>query len=873
MKEWTPEARQRLDNYLDELKRWAEASGQDGAEITEGIRSHVEAELNEAPGEPVTEEMLQRKLAALGAAQEIIAPDMKPADASGDSAWKRSSKGQILGLVRIFPLLTLCTAIFAILFEFVVGIMSELYIDPMPDLGHLAGLILIVVGLGLGDDFRKKEADRIGDWFKSWVYILNGFAVVLSFLYFLVYVPVLPLAAICCLVLLGFMGFAPLMCFMLSVVQLSQLWDRCGELGVTRAWALKRMALGVVLVGALVGPSHIRSAVTEWAVRKALSDNVQAQIQGQWWLKRLGNVESLVHSASGRFPGMDFDGDANMSRWSLYYKITGKSPRLASTQSVSPLWRSPLHLIDVHAQRAVDPCLLSSTMDGAVDTGTATAYLEWTLEFRNEQEWDQSVLGHIRLPYGAVGSRLTLWVNGEPCEAAYGTRNQAVQAYRDVAISQRRDPALLTVSGSNSVALECFPVPSHGTLKVKVGFTIPLELCDSSAVLTLPFFEGRTFDRPDSVCRSIWIESRAPMETGIPGIEVETRADGRTVLQGKVPEIQFEQPGTAIIRIPQAIAVPASADSALSETRATVHLDAGQAVTPALCLIIDGSVGMAEAMAKMDWNALIEALPTGSQIRAIQTGPLPRVWKEEFAPPSPELVAWLKGLTYEGGQDPAPALEKAWEWAAGQANGAILWVHDALPIELSSVEGLQQRMRRQPQSANGAPIVLYALGYTSENNVVMEKLDTAPMIRPLPILSDAKETSSHAVRQIAGALPRARYELLPNGPADGPASPDKGHGARLAVAERVRLMAWQGTPQEKAEATKLAMSNRLVTPLSGAVVLQTAQQYKDHNLNPSNDLDAVPIVPEPEEWALIAVAFLAATVAWSRHRKLGRAKT
>lgn len=334
------------------------------------------------------------------------------------------------------------------------------------------------------------------------------------------------------------------------------------------------------------------------------------------------------------------------------------------------------------------------------------------------------------------------------------------------------------------------------------------------------------------------------------------------MLRGEAPELQLNQPGAGIVRTQQPVATPASAESSLGETRAKIHFDAAQSVTPSLCVVIDGSSDLANAMWNMDWAPLVNGLPH-RPMQAIQTG-LPL--KSFTGVPSPDLGLWLHDLTYEGGQNPAPALEKAWEWAAGQPNGAILWVHGSLPLDLSSPEKLLQWMRRQPLSANGAPIRLYTLGLNHAANLFLDKLESAPMVRALPVFPSPQETMTHAIQQITGSLPALRYELLPNGPADGSASADKGHVARLAVAGHVRLAAWQGTPQEKADATALAMATRLVTPLSGAVVLENASQYKAHDLNPSANLGAVPAVPEPEEWALIAVVLAVALAAWWRRR-------
>jgi hypothetical protein len=52
---------------------------------------------------------------------------------------------------------------------------------------------------------------------------------------------------------------------------------------------------------------------------------------------------------------------------------------------------------------------------------------------------------------------------------------------------------------------------------------------------------------------------------------------------------------------------------------------------------------------------------------------------------------------------------------------------------------------------------------------------------------------------------------------------------------------------------KLAAANQLVTPLTGAVVLETKEQYDRHGLKPA-DAMTVPAVPEPTALSLVGVA-------------------
>ena len=66
-------------------------------------------------------------------------------------------------------------------------------------------------------------------------------------------------------------------------------------------------------------------------------------------------------------------------------------------------------------------------------------------------------------------------------------------------------------------------------------------------------------------------------------------------------------------------------------------------------------------------------------------------------------------------------------------------------------------------------------------------------------------------------------------------------------------------------ARALAISHQIVTPVTGAVVLETSQQYREAGLQPV-DPGSVPTIPEPEIWLLLLVVGIL-VVPLLRHRK------
>jgi len=91
------------------------------------------------------------------------------------------------------------------------------------------------------------------------------------------------------------------------------------------------------------------------------------------------------------------------------------------------------------------------------------------------------------------------------------------------------------------------------------------------------------------------------------------------------------------------------------------------------------------------------------------------------------------------------------------------------------------------------------------------------------------------------------------------------HLVRLHIADRVRGLIAGPTP-DRTTARALAQEHRLVTPVSGLVVLETRAQEVAMGLTPA-DAASVPAVPEPETWAMLALALLLlAIVLWRRRR-------
>src|SRR5207253_7199171 len=90
----------------------------------------------------------------------------------------------------------------------------------------------------------------------------------------------------------------------------------------------------------------------------------------------------------------------------------------------------------------------------------------------------------------------------------------------------------------------------------------------------------------------------------------------------------------------------------------------------------------------------------------------------------------------------------------------------------------------------------------------------------------------------------------------------------LAANSQALALWYEGArqPRQLEAARRLAIAWRLVTPLSGAVVLETREQYRQYELSDAAPERPIPSVPEPTVPAMLAVAGGMAALAalWQR---------
>jgi hypothetical protein len=411
-----------------------------------------------------------------------------------------------------------------------------------------------------------------------------------------------------------------------------------------------------------------------------------------------------------------------------------------------------------------------------------------------------------------------------------------------------RDPLLVTTQGGGRLLVQAFPVQPESSLKLRIGITAPLAIdAAGRRSLALPAIVDRNFHVPESLRHRTWIAADAPMA-----------ADGRFAV-ARLPSgamqakaalldtmVRDERPRVMIEPIRAASRRTATVPVMDKGPGFTIVQEIARTNTPAprsLAIVLDGSTanGKAGEALRKALASLPAGLPVALHIatdanRSVAAAP----WSPEQRRRFEQAVA---DTAFEGGYDNLPALADALDQGIDSAS-ALLWIHGPQPAEFAGsrarLEQLLERRTSLPrlvryQSAAGPAFTMEGQSW----------FDTAREAAPS---GDAAADLSALLAQLSGG---AGWEVRRTlGPA-APGGAQSVHIARLWAADR---LAPAGAVQGKERADAIALAHRLniVTPVSGAVVLETDKEYGANGL-PVPGASDVPTVPEPGTWALLAI--------------------
>ncbi|MEQ1717962.1 MAG: hypothetical protein ABL907_18640, partial [Hyphomicrobium sp.] len=417
--------------------------------------------------------------------------------------------------------------------------------------------------------------------------------------------------------------------------------------------------------------------------------------------------------------------------------------------------------------------------------------------------------------------------------------------------------------GPDRIRAQAFPVPRNGgTIKFKIGISAPLELDEAGkARLVLPAIVDRNFSFAPDVQHSLWVESKTALNiaTASAGAGMTTSAVGPELFRitGTLSDATLARSRPAIVALRDPATGPRAAR--LGSGPEIVQEIAQRTVAPpaALVIVVDGSARVAGKAAGI--RAALDKIPTGAPAGLVIAGePARRLaiapWTDSQKRAASEM---LDAADFSGGQDNTPALAGALGDLEKYDGAALLWVHGPQPVAFKGSAGMLEqaasRLMRRPQ--------LWLMPTEPGPNETLPDMPWAWSARTVPGSGAFGADIAGLLDTLYRSAPRTVIlrDKTPSAPAAGvsAAAPVAGsdHIARLWANETVLTLMAQGE-SNRAGAVTLATDHRLVTPVSGAVVLETQQQYDESHLTPVTTA-SVPTVPEPEEWALILLAGLA----------------
>lgn len=491
----------------------------------------------------------------------------------------------------------------------------------------------------------------------------------------------------------------------------------------------------------------------------------------------------------------------------------------------------------------------SSRMDWHVDADSALAHGEWTLEFHNQHRNAQEARCQMLLPPGACVSRLTLWIDGEPREAAFGARSQVTQAYRQTVVVDRRDPVLVNMAGPDRVLTQCFPVPPGGSMKIRLGITAPLD-AQAPAALFMPLIVERNFSMPEGTRHAVWVQSAQPLEVAESAKSAAATENGAWTWQAEVPQAELAKLHFAVKQTP--LPKVWTTDKLAGNEPPIVIVErspAPEAAARPVFVIVDASAGLQKHAPTI--RGALEKLATQAPVA---------IWAstdgEAVEVPVPEIGTRLQNTSFVGGRDAVPAFKAALQRLRGSTTPAtIIWLHGPQPADLSRKEVIKQLLER-----GSTPPQIHALELEHGRNKLLEELyDAAPVFGGHRWSGGgADELAATLLSMHTGPRTITRVSRAPTPPTDGKEVWDQ--LARHAVFREV-MTVFQGRDRVPVDQAKRAAQHQLVTPYSGAVVLENEQQYDRAGLKPV-DAGSTPQIPtnaapEPSSLLLLVLGLLA----------------
>ncbi len=874
MKTWTEQAEVRLAQYLDERVRREGFSGEEAEELRSDLLSHIHEEAAKEESLNIGLMQLERILSHLDAGYRFEDAPYRPSaiqapeDPPVRHPWQ--TKRWIFGVA--LPLGV--TA-----FEALIPFCGSVFFDPLATGWHL----LLALMVPLVNAWLLLGAPRGSE---RWKGVAVGFALVIALFYALLFVPLIP-ASLMAMLFFG-LGLLSLMPVLAAVVtwKISRAAAKKSE-DLPRFRRGRWAGVGAALLALLLleGPafwtrSNLATAVNE---RNSGAERQAAVARLRHFHSERTLLLACYEGSRGSSMATDISGWVcrgtegpaklfNIDDWDLrpgggdgirdvFFRVTGRSfsdvepPRTIRQaafgmgrgrdfQEVS--WDSHLGGDQV-AMRLRNLDLAESRFDGHVDNRSRIGYGEWTMVFKNSGFEAKEARCQVLLPRDGRVSRLTLWVNGEPREAAFSSVSKVKAAYKEVAVVQRRDPVLVTMCGPDTVLVQCFPVPANGEMKIRFGITAPV----TDGQWELPRILERNFGTTDTLEHAVWLQGDAGFDLLQAGAETRLGhrdGDGFSLSADLTADEAMGQPlAVRMNGLPPVNTLWCEDKFAPAYDRfLTREPNPKRRPAAKVLLVIDGSATMAEAKPWIE--DVLKKFPGGS---------FPILLADDTA----RSVTGISDYSFSGGRDNEPALREAVRKAKAGEVDEIVWLHGPQSVGLAQPEALLQLIERGTRR----PVIHTVMAVKGPNRLA-EALQRSGALRRGPALIEPRRDLYDFLTLLTSEHdePGWHWKRSPQAPTD-LGEPVWDHLARQWAIESVESPRSEVPENER---PALAATYQLVTSMSGAVVLETKEQYDRNGLTPV-DASAAPQIPGVPEPSSVLLVMVSAGVGLMRRKRHG----
>jgi Vault protein inter-alpha-trypsin domain len=729
---------------------------------------------------------------------------------------------------------------------------SELGIDALPTPWHFLWVSLVPASNFL--IWRRQWYGRLRS--PAWLVHLNSLATGISLIYTLRYLHFVLMGLVMAFFLIGLWALAPALALACSLACRGYLH---GARVTDEGNRLPTLSLGLTLALLLLGLPFLPAISTEYGLHLAVSDSQPKRLHGLTWLRRFGSHVDLLKSCYresdvtiqwlGAAVANEQPANAEQRR-KIYYRVTGQplQSETLTADSWHTRWRASAGFDQdtggTRVGQAVEGLSLrTSRMEVFVDPTAMLASIEWTLVMRNESWRNSESRAEIALPPGGVISRVTLWVNGKEREAAVAEEDKVRKAYQEV-VRQRRDPILVTMSGRDRVLVQCFPVPPNGgEMKFRLHIAAPLQLDSATqGFVRWPYLVEQNFNLGEQRVHSVQVQANAESLVASSRLLPLVAGSSTATWEGKLANSDLSSTQSIVSVLRQAGARIVWTPNPLDK-KAILWQSVEERTVPRpkrIILVLDSSSGMSAHLVEVA-NSL-DAFPPGVELGVLIASDAGADLLTPVQTVTPQMRSALseriRGTQCEGGRSNVAGLLQAWDLAGASDAGMVVWVHGPIRELTDAPEPFLDRwleVRVKPrfldiQTESGPNRLLERLGAAEGFDSVTRRWSLSEDLRRILAVNKRKSIETTLVRGSSENEPGNALQAF---------GPTAWAMTCLWAHDRISSLLRAEVPDSNA-ALGLAKKYHVVSPVTGAVVLETDEQYIRAGLGSAPPLEVAP---------------------------------